>query len=210
MLDPLPAWLLKVVNDNLVPFLTQLINTFIASGVVPCCLKHANVTPLLKKANIDQDNTNSYRSIYNLPFMSKLLERDIARCLLDYMSANNPLERYQSPYKFHHSTETALVLVQNDILRSVVILVPFDISAAFDTVNHEILLSSLEYRFGMIGSMVAYLTDRSQCVYYKVVIPAEPASLVAYLKDRCWDLCCSLRTQLLSVIYSGATISDSI
>ena len=67
---------------------------------------------VLKKANIDQDNTNSYRPISNLPFVSKLLER----YLLDHMTANNLLERYQSAYKSHHSTETALVLVQNDIL----------------------------------------------------------------------------------------------
>ena len=116
VLDPLPTWLLKDVNDNAVPFLTKLINSSIAFGVVPCCLKHANVTPVPKKANIDQDNTNSYRPISNLSFISKLLERYVPRCLLDHMTANNLLERYQSAYKSHHSTETALVLVQNDIL----------------------------------------------------------------------------------------------
>ena len=75
VLDPLPTWLLKDVSDNAVPFLTKLINSSIASGVVPCCLKHANVTPVHKKANIDQDNMNSYRPISNVPFISKLLER---------------------------------------------------------------------------------------------------------------------------------------
>ena len=114
VLDPLPTWLLKDMSDNVVPFQRQLINTSIASGVVPCCLKHANDTHVPKKANIDQDNMNNYRPISNFPFVSKLLERYVARCLLDHMTANNLLERYQSAYKSHHSTETALVLVQND------------------------------------------------------------------------------------------------
>ena len=52
MIDLLPTWLLKDVIHNLVPFLAQLINSLIVSGVVPCCLKHGNVTPVLKKANL--------------------------------------------------------------------------------------------------------------------------------------------------------------
>ena len=173
VLDPLPTWLLKDVIDNAVPFLTKIINSSIASGVVRCCLKHADVTPVPKKANIDQDNMNSCRPISNLPFISKIFER-CRTLLLDHMTANNLLERHQSAYKSHHSTETALVLVQNDILGALdrrfgVILVLLDMSAAFDTVNHEILLSRLEQRYGMAGSVLAwmrsYLTDRSQCVY---------------------------------------------
>ena len=173
MLDPLPTWLLKDVSDNAVPFLTKLIKSPIASGVVPCCLKHANVTPVPKKANIDQDNMNSYRPISNLPFVSKLFERYVAHCLLDHMTANNLLEIYQPAYKSHHSTETALVLVQNGIIGALdrrygIILVLLDMSAAFDTVNHEILLSRLEHPYGMAGSVLAwmrsYVANRSQCV----------------------------------------------
>ena len=73
VLDPLPTWLLKDVTDNVVPFLAELINSSIASGVVLCCLKHANVTPVPKEANIDQDNRNSYWPISNLPFVSTYL-----------------------------------------------------------------------------------------------------------------------------------------
>ncbi|KAK2184215.1 hypothetical protein NP493_276g00000 [Ridgeia piscesae] len=142
----------------------------------------------------------SYRPISNLPFISKLLERYVARCLLDHMTANNLLERHQSAYKSHHLTDTALVLVQNDILgahnrRFGVILVLLDMSAAFDTVNHEILLSRLEHRYGLAGSVLAWM--RSYIT-------------VAYPKDRCWDLCCSLRTQLLSVILLGGTAIHQI
>ncbi|KAK2187936.1 hypothetical protein NP493_149g01018 [Ridgeia piscesae] len=108
---------------------------------------------------------NSYPPIANLPFISKLLERYVARCLLDHMTANNLLERHQSAYKSHLSTETALVLVQNDILGALdrrfgVIIVLLDMSAAFDTVNHDILLNRLEHRYGMAGFVLAWQNRR--------------------------------------------------
>ena len=192
VLDPLPTWLLKDVSDNVVPFLTKLINASIASGVVPCCLKHANVTPEPKKANIDQDNMSSYRPIRN-PFVSKLLERYVARCLLDHITANTLLERHQSAYKSHYSTETALVMVQYDILGALdrrygVILVLLDMSAAFDTVNHEILLSRLEHRYGMAGSMLAsmrsYITPSPTGRNIGVIFDTE-MSMVSHVKHVC-------------------------
>ena len=82
-------------------------------------------------------------------------------------------ELYQSAYKDHHSTETALVKVQNDILRALdhqksVILLLLDLSAAFDTVNHNILLSRLKSRFGIIGNAYnwykSYLSNRTLTV----------------------------------------------
>ena len=108
--------------------------------------------------------------------------------------------------------------MQNDILGALerrfgVIIVLLDMSAAFDTVNHEILLNRLEHRYGMAGSVPAwmrsYLTDRSLCVYLQGGASSKTGVAWAYLKDRCWDLCCSLRTQLLSVILLGGTISAS-
>ena len=105
--------------------------------------------------------------------MSKLLERYVTRCLIKHLTDRNLLERYQSAYKSHHSTETALVLIQNDILEALdqrhgVILVLLDMSAAFATVDHEILLSRLEQRFGMSGPALmwlrSYIPDRPQSV----------------------------------------------
>ena len=80
---------------------------------------------------------------------------------------------YQSAFKVLHSTETALLKVQNDILRAVddnksVILLLLDLSAAFDTVDHLILLSRLSHRFGIKGNALAwfdsYLKSRKQFV----------------------------------------------
>ena len=83
------------------------------------------------------------------------------------------MDPLQSAYKKGHSTETALLKVQNDILididnKNISILVLLDLSAAFDTIDHEVLLSRLEKRYGIKGTTLkwfrSYLTDRSQSV----------------------------------------------
>lgn len=80
----------------------------------------------------------------------------VAARLNSYFDDNNLHELLQSAYKQGHSTETTLVKVQNDILRSIderncVALLLLDLSAAFDTVDHSILLSRLRHRFGIDG-----------------------------------------------------------
>jgi len=91
----------------------------------------------------------------------------------DHLTDNNLLELLQSAYKMFHSTETALLKVQNDILQATdsgksTILVLLDLSAAFDTVDHEVLLNRLSEQFGIRGIALqwirSYLTNRSQSV----------------------------------------------
>ena len=132
-------------------------------------MKHVDVTPLLKKPNLDLDNMKHYRSMSNVSFASKLL----AWCLLEHATTDDLLDRNQSAYRPYRSTETALVLVQNDILHALdrrqgVTLVLLDMSAAFDTVDHDILITRLEKRIEVTCSVIAYirsyLTDRTQSV----------------------------------------------
>ena len=109
----------------------------------------------------------------NLPCVSKLLERVVAAQLVELLAEHNFLYRFQSAYRPGNSTETAVLRVLSDILcdadgGDLVLLVLLDLSAAFDTIDHSILLQRLHNEFGVIGSanqwFQSYLADRSQHV----------------------------------------------
>ncbi|KAF7642344.1 hypothetical protein LDENG_00259690 [Lucifuga dentata] len=148
-------------------------------GSVPSAFKTAIFKPLLKKHNTDPQILNNYRPISNLPFMSKLLERAVANQLTDHLSNNNLFDKFQSGFRSRHSTEVALRRVVNDLLitadsDSASLLLLLDLSAAFDTVDHNILLSRLEKHIGIQGTVLSwfhsYLSNRTQCVYYNNTI----------------------------------------
>ena len=146
--DPLPSSLLTDLLDPLVPVIKRIVNMSLASGHFPSSLKSAIVKPLLKKSSLDPENYKNFRPVSNLPFLSKVIEKIIAAQLHQHMSKNNLLDKMQSAYKCGHSTETALLRVQNDLLQSIdkgkcVYLILLDLSAAFDTVDHNILLTFL-------------------------------------------------------------------
>jgi hypothetical protein len=173
-LDPLPTSLLKECADTLVPAITHIVNLSLSSGVFPDCLKHALVKPLLKKSHLDPEELKNYRPVSNLPFLSKVIEKVVASRLSTHMSQNNLHEVFQSAYKANHSTETALVKVQNDILLELdkkrgVILVLLDLSAAFDTIDHGFLLEQLSSRLGIkdiaLSWFKSYLSGRSQSIF---------------------------------------------
>ena len=93
--------------------------------------------------------------------------------LVDFIDNNGLCEVFQSAYRANHSTETALIRVYNDIAMSSdnqksVVLVLLDLSAAFDTVIHSLLLSRLSARFGNCDQALdwlrSYLSDRTQYI----------------------------------------------
>ena len=109
----------------------------------------------------------------NLSFISKLVERVVCVQLVEHLKTNNLYEIFQSAYRQLHSTETALLRVQNDLLQAVdneggAILVLLDLSAAFDTIDHQKLLNLLNQSFGIRGVALkwfeSYLKDRTQTV----------------------------------------------
>ncbi|CAB3981070.1 Hypothetical predicted protein [Paramuricea clavata] len=173
LIDLAPTLVLKECNESLLPIYTRILNLSLQSAVMPEPLKIAMLDPLLKKVNADSDMFQNFRPVSNLKFLSKLVERAVFVQLNEYLVENELHEVFQSAYKSFHSTETSLLRVQNDILQSLdkkqsVILVLLDLSAAFDTIGHKILLSRLAERFGISGNVLAwfksYLSSRSQFV----------------------------------------------
>src|SRR6218665_66483 len=160
-LDPIPTSLLKDCASVILPVITKIINLSLSTGNFPLAFKHSFVTPLLKKANLDKENLSNYRPISNLSFLSKLTERIVLARLNDYLSSNSLLNPHQSGFTKHHSTETLLVSLYNKLVsavshQQVSCLCLLDISAAFDTIDHNILLQRLSSWFGVSGTALLW------------------------------------------------------
>ena len=136
-------------------------------------MKTAIVNPLLKKCSIDINKLDNHRPVSNLSFISRIYEKVVLQQLVDYLNHNNLLCTSQSAYRPHHSTETLLQKTANDILlgldkRHVSLLTLLDLSSAFDTIDHNILLNRLHYLHGISGTCLSwfrsYLSNRRQSV----------------------------------------------
>ncbi|KAM9570281.1 uncharacterized protein ACWYII_042121 [Salvelinus alpinus] len=182
-LDPIPSSLLQTISGDLLPYLTSLINSSLTAGYVPSVFKRARVAPLLKKPTLDPSDVNNYRPVSLLSFLSKTLERAVLGQLSRYLSQNDLLDPNQSGFKTSHSTETALLCITEALrtakansLSSALILL--DLSAAFDTVNHQILLSTLS-ELGISGAahawIASYLTGRSYQVAWRESVSSPRA-----------------------------------
>ena len=124
---------------------------------------------------------NNYRPIANLPFLDKVLERIVAAQLKAHLERFGMLPVHQSAYRNHHSTETASVKVLNDLLLAIdkgneAVLILLDYTAAFDTIDHTLLLHRLENDFFITGTVLdwirSYLHNRSQ----RVIINDTPSA----------------------------------
>ncbi|KAK3513639.1 hypothetical protein QTP70_028828 [Hemibagrus guttatus] len=158
--------LLQTISPDLLPFITTVINGSLTSGHVPTVFKKARVIPILKKPALDPSDISNYRP-------------------------NNLHDPNQSGFKAAHSTETALLAVTEKLhaarsakLSSVLILL--DLSAAFDTVNHKTLLSTLR-SLGICGTawewFASYLDGRSyqrSNVFSNASIPLKSSRLTLY------------------------------
>ena len=183
-LDPIPTWLLRDCAPDIIRFLTTIVNMSLRTGVMPSHLKRANLRSIIKKPGLDKDIVNNYRLVSNLSYLSKTIERVVAARLSAHISECDLCVPNQSAYKPNHSVETALVCVQNDILRAmdnlnIVIMLLLDLSAAFDTVDHNVMLHRLTHDVGVgqtaLKLFKSYMSDRIQAVHINgSTSPARP------------------------------------
>ena len=170
--DPLPAVLLKACIDVLLPVLVFLVNLSLSICSMDG-LKDTVVTPLLKKAGLDPEVLKNYRPVSNILYLSKMIEREVLIQCNEHLDLIGAHTANQSGYKPKHSCETLLLRVINDIMVNIdnslgTIMLLLDLSAAFDTVDHAVLLDILWFELGIRGKVykwfVEFLRDRRQSV----------------------------------------------
>jgi len=148
----------------------------------------------------------NYRPVLNLHFISKLLERVAQIRLQEILDSNNMMPETQSGYRQFRSTETAVTKVYIDVLLAaddgdVSALCLLDLTAAFDTVDHDLLMLRLQRQFGLRGVVLqwfrSYLTGRT----FQVIYADSTSSVVI--------ICCSvpqgsvLGPRMFHLIYGG-------
>ena len=154
-LDPIPSKLITECLDSILPSHTDLFNYSLASGFFPQCFKSALVTHIHKKRCPDDNDSNNYRPVCNLCFYAKILEKLVLSQVSSYLNSHNLYITCQSAYRPGHSTETALQKVANDLYLSlnkgdIYVLALLDLSSAFDTIDHLILVHRLHTDFVLL------------------------------------------------------------
>ena len=140
-----PTHILKSVVSCWLPFFHRICNQSLTEGVFPELYKTAIVNPTLKKENLDPELLQNYRPVSNIDFISKFLERVVEKQLSEYLESNVLLNDKQSAYRRGFSTETALLTTSMNVLNQIdknnnVLLASLDLQAAFDTIDHVVLL----------------------------------------------------------------------
>ena len=182
--DPINISKITKAYESAVPFVAQLVNQYFIDCVFVESEKLALLRSQLKRAGLDNEDKKNYRPISNLTFLSKIVERIIFDQLYTFMEQAGILTKYQSAYRELHSTETALCKIYNDLVTATCsgktsLLVLLDLSAAFDTIDHDLLMCDL-HSFGIRGEayllMQSYLAGRFQRVVIGQSL-SEPKSL---------------------------------
>ena len=171
------------------------------------------ISPLLKKPTLDKEELSNYRPISNLSLISKIIERVVKSRLMDHLTSNSLLNSHQSAYSKHHSTETALLYIHDYLIsamgsQKISCLCLLDLSAAFDTIDHDILITRLSSWFGMHGSVLSWFKSYLSSRCFRVKCETD---LSSWYTSSCSVPQGSILGQLLFVMYTtplGTLISS--
>jgi len=156
-----PVKVLKILQPYIAKPLEIIFNSSLATGIVPQSLKIAKVIPIFKKgSNTDLGN---YRPISLLSVFDKILEKIVAKRMLNYIEKKNILYDKQFGFRSNYSTDYAILSIIDKIQQAIdkrefSCGIFLDMSKAFDTVNHQILIAKLN-RYGFRGPISDWLTD---------------------------------------------------
>jgi len=144
--DDVPIAIIKKAKDVLLKPLLHLVNSSLISGIFPEELKIAKIIPVHKK-NCKNEVTN-YRPIALLPAISKIFERAMSNQLLEYLESNGLLDSFQHGFRKGKSVKTATIEFIESVIDSIddfekAVGIFIDLSQAFDSISHEILLERL-------------------------------------------------------------------
>ena len=176
-LDQIGTLMLKEVITVCLPTITCIVNMSLKRGDFITDWKLAIVRPLLKKPGSEPLHKN-YRPISNLSFLSKLVEWCMIQQLLDHWTQHNLIPDFQSAYHKNYSIETSLLKLTNDILwgfesQNITSTVILDLSAAFDTIDHDILLTILSNHLRIQGTALNWFKKYLQPWFFKVAVDGK-------------------------------------
>ena len=168
--DSINAKFLKISSPFIAPILSKIFNSMLKSGLYPDELKVAKVIPIYK--NGDATKCTNYRPISILSLLNNIFEKLLYKRLYEYLEKFKILYQFQYGFRKGHSTIHALVELVDKIRNSIdngemTCGIFVDLSKAFDTVDHKILLHKLDH-YGFRGKtnklLESYLSNRKQYV----------------------------------------------
>ncbi len=228
--DGIKSDIVKHVSKEIATPLATILNLSLSTGEVPDELKIAKVVPIYKKDN--PEFFGNYRPVSVLPCLSKVLERIVYNRAYDFLCKNNVLYNKQYGFRTNHSTYMAVLDFVNIVSKAIdndmyTLGIFMDLSKAFDTIDHGILLQKL-YHYGFRGIsnewFKNYLNNRKQFVVYnsaksptenvKCGVPQGsilgPLLFILYMNDICYTshlLNMILFADDTTVFYSNKNIS---